>query len=217
MTILSTKILSLHQQELLLNTGLGLVHYNALTVELLTTPQNQVFAKNLVITSQNASYALNALKPDEHAIYCVGSKTAQQVASRGFKVAHVAINAIALAQHLISSPSAATGYTYLCGTDRREELPMALLASKIDFKEVKVYRTNMVERRYRRIFAAVLCYSPRGVIAYAKANLKQTKCAICIGKTTATEAQNYFEKVVTATIPTIENTIITAYKALQHD
>jgi len=216
-TVISTKKLTPTQQELLLNTGLGLVHYNALRVETLAIAQNEGFTKNIIITSQNALNALNTLKPGDHVIYCVGSKTAQQVALRGFNIVHAAVNAAALAQHITSLSQVTSNYTYLCGDNRRDELPAALLAAKIDFKEVKVYRTTMVERPYRRIFAAVLCYSPRGVIAFAKANPKQTNCAICIGKTTATEAQNYFKRVITATIPTVENTIITAYKALQHD
>ncbi|MDP5076719.1 MAG: uroporphyrinogen-III synthase, partial [Nonlabens sp.] len=174
MTILSTKLLSEAQQELLLNTGLGIVHYNALTVELFALPIEKIDSENIIITSQNAIHALSCLTPANHRIYCVGTKTAQHVINLGFKVAQTANSARELAHIITTDISKNEPFTYLCGEHRRDELPAALLASKIDYKEVKVYRTVMVERAYRRIFDAVLCYSPRGVYAFAKANPKQT-------------------------------------------
>jgi uroporphyrinogen-III synthase len=216
-TILSTKLLSETQQELVLNTGLGLVHYNALATELFAVSPTEIFSEKIIITSQNAIHALASLRPNKHQVYCVGIKTAQQLRYLGFNVAETANSATELAGIITSSNHGESTFTYLCGEHRRDELPAALLASKIDCKEIKVYRTVMVERRYRRIFEAVLCYSPRGVIAFAKANPKQTNCAICIGETTANEARKYFKKVVTANIPTVENTLITAYKALKND
>lgn len=217
MTLLSTKILTAAQQELVLNTGLGLVHYNALTVKLIALQLPIAYSQNLIITSSNAVHALDKFDKETARIYCVGSKTAHVILSLGFKVVHTAQNSQDLAFYIIKNHSIASSYTYLCGEDRRNELPEALIASKIEFTEVKVYRTTMVERAYKRNFAAVLCYSPRGVYAFAKANPTQANCAICIGETTATAARAFFSIVHTAKIPTIENTIITAYKALQND
>ncbi len=216
-TILSTKKLTAAQQELLLNTGLGLVHYNALSVVFLPVPAATVFSRALIITSKNAIHALTHLDKSQHVLYCVGDKTAQQLQTVGFKIAHIAQSSRELAQHLVTTQEIGTGYTYVCGMHRRDELPALFCAQKIPFNEVKVYRTVMVKRHYRRTFAAVLCYSPRGVLAFAKANPKPTSCAICIGETTAKTARLFFKKVVVATQPTVENTLITAYKALQHD
>jgi uroporphyrinogen-III synthase len=216
-TILSTKLLTEAQQELVLNTRLGLVHYNALATELFAVSPEAIISEKIIITSQNALHALTSLQPANHQIYCVGIKTAQHISSLGFNVVKTTNSAVELADIITSNKSTESVFTYLCGEHRRDEIPAALLASKIDCKEIKVYRTVMVERRYRRIFDAVLCYSPRGVYAFAKANPKQTNCAICIGETTANEARKYFKKVITANVPTVENTLITAYKALKND
>lgn len=217
MTILSTKKLTAAQQELLLNTGLGLVHYNALTVKRLPVPETAVFEKLLIVTSSNALHALEQLSTTQHTVYCVGEKTAQQLQSLGFQIAHAASRARLLAEHIIATHHHGIAYTYACGEHRRDELPALFRAQKIPYNEVKVYRTVMVKRHYRRTFAAVLCYSPRGVLAFAKANPQPASCAICIGETTAKTARLFFKKVVIATQPTVENTLITAYKALQHD
>lgn len=217
MTLISTKLLSEAQQELLLNTGIGIVSYDALRVEKLPVLTAEMNTKFIIITSSNAISALATLEKEAHHLLCVGSKTVTKLQQLGFQVLYSAQHARDLAQYIIKNHKGNDTYTYICGEQRLDELPAALLAAQIDFKEVKVYRTVMVERAYRRIFDAVLCYSPRGVHAFAKANPKQTNCAICIGETTATAARLFFKKVVVATVPTVENTLITAYKTLRHD
>ena len=217
MTILSTKKLTAAQQELVLNTGLGLVHYDALSVVFLPVPVDVIFSKAIIITSKNAIHALEQRDKSQHLLYCVGDNTAQQLKSLGFKVGYTAQNARELAHYLVQLANATSSYTYVCGEHRRDELPALFRAQKITFNEVNVYRTIMVKRHYSRIFDAVLCYSPRGVFAFAKANPKTASCAICIGETTAKTARSFFKNVIVANHPTVENTLITAYKTLQHD
>lgn len=215
MTIISTKSLALSQENLVLNAGVGLVHFNVLEV----THLNPVvdipsYNSHILITSKNAAHFLKRFDKSKCTIYCVGSVTSQIVVDAGFKVGYMAFNAQQLADYIINH-HAAQSFIYLCGMQRRDELPLALLASQIDFKEVKVYDTTAVKRAYSRIFDAVLCYSPRGVYAFAEANPQPHKYIVCIGETTATEARKFYKNVVVATHPTVENTLVTAIKVLK--
>ena len=108
-------------------------------------------------------------------------------------------------------------FTYICGVHRRDELPQALLSTQINFTEVKVYDSIAVEKSFDCIFDAVMFFSPRGVHAFAKANPQNLHLAICIGETTATAARMYTQNVKVAHKTTVENTIVTAVKALRND
>ena len=80
-TVLSTKMLSLPQKELFLNSGLGLVEYDALKIELLDV-EIPFDCQNYIFTSKNAVKAfLNQTKGLDYSkfnIFCVGGKTKQR-------------------------------------------------------------------------------------------------------------------------------------------
>ncbi len=215
-SILSTKKLAPAQLELALGSGIGITHYNALKVTPVEHDLNDVALDHVIITSSNAIPSiiphLNRVKN----CYVVGAKTSKQLRDLGCQVIHISPNGKALARYIMDHHSQ-DAFTYITGVHRRDELPQALQTSQINFKEVKVYDTQMVMRSYDRIFDAVLCYSPRGVYAFAKANPKQLHHAICIGETTAITARKFAVKVTVATKATIENTLVTAIKALQND
>lgn len=215
-SILSTKKLSAAQLELVLGSGLGITHFNILTVQSLDHKLPPHELEHLIITSSNAIPAIEAHIQHVKNVYVVGEKTSDLLTRIGCKVVFTALDSKALAKEIISRHSEKK-FTYLCGIHRRNDLPDALKASQINFKEIKVYDTKMVMRSYDRIFDAVLCYSPRGVYAFAKANPKQLHHAICIGETTATAAREFATKVTVATKTTVENTIVTAIKALRND
>jgi uroporphyrinogen-III synthase len=106
----------------------------------------------------------------------------------------------------------------LCSKQRRKELPALFLDHNIPLKVLFVYRSIAIMKSFDRTFAAVTFYSPRGVHAFAKANpSNQPLIAICIGNTTASTATHYYKNVKIATRQTIENTLITAIKALRND
>jgi uroporphyrinogen-III synthase len=211
-SVLSTKKLTLAQQELLLNAGVGVVHFDILNTEWVQTPLN-LHGDAVIITSKNALKALEQV-PFSTPVYCVGSVTASMVNTH--QVAFVAQNGLELAQH-ISQHHNNQQFDYLCSEQRRDELPDFLKAQNIALNAHIVYRSHEVLRRFDRIFAAVLFFSPRGVIAFAKANPNKTPHTICIGTTTATEAAKWYDKVSIAAQPTVENTIVTAIKLLKND
>ncbi len=215
-TLFSTKKLTASQQELVLNTGIGLVHYDILKTTARSFDPLHIDTKALVITSKNAIPALKKIKQQPGQLYVVGHITGELLKAEGFAVTIVATNARELAAYIISQNEQAS-LTYLCGSHRRQELPELLADHKIELKEVIVYDSIIVNKSFDRIFAAGLFYSPRGVYAFAKANQNQPQCAVCIGETTARAAREVFSRVVVAQKQTVENVLVTAIKELRND
>ncbi|MEO9953272.1 uroporphyrinogen-III synthase [Nonlabens sp.] len=214
--LLSTKILTPAQQELVLNTGIALTHYDILKTESIVLKETIIW-DHVIITSKNAIPAilphLNRVKN----IYCVGDQTAALLKENGLHPSYIALNAADLAEELTSNYSGENFY-YLCSKQRRDELPTFFLDKKIPLKEVFVYSSIAVMKSFDRIFAAIAFYSPRGVHAFAKANPNNKPLiAVCIGETTASTAKLYFKNIAVANKQTIENTLITAIKALRND
>jgi uroporphyrinogen-III synthase len=215
-SLLSTKLLTESQQELVLNANVGVTHYDVLKTKTIPAAAASSF-KNVIITSKNAiPYLIGYNKRIEN-LYCVGSTTAALLAENLIPVHHVEQNAAALSRYLIKNHSK-EHFTYPCSRQRRDELPALFQEAQIPLEEVFVYDSIAVMKSFDRIFAAVTFYSPRGVHAFAKANPKNRPLtAICIGETTASTARSYFEKVIVANKQTVENTLITAIKALRND
>lgn len=219
MTILSTKRLLSNQRELLLNAGVRFVEYNAISIARVPFTLSRK-RTNIIITSQNgAQIFIDSLK--HHPIelgqefekyFVVGSKTTALLTEEGIKVTKTAQNASELA-HYIAQEYPREIFTYICGKQRRDELPNILKEAGIFCNEVVVYQTYESEQSFDRTFDAVLFFSPSGVSAFAKANLTQP-VAFCIGETTAKTARKYFDQVIVSNATTIESTIAKAVKYL---
>lgn len=214
-SILSTKALSDSQQELVLNAGLSITHYDILKTELIPFHLDNDFT-HVIITSKNAVPALLKHKILQQHVSCVGEKTAQILREYNINTLIIARDARELAKKLIVSYPKEK-YLYLCSVHRRDELPALFQKENLPYKELFVYRSIPIFRSFDRTFASVCFYSPRGVIAFAKANPKvKSFKAICIGNTTAFEARNYYDTIVIATKQTVENTLITAIKSVRN-
>lgn len=219
MTILSTKRLLSNQRELLLNAGLRFVEYNAIRIVGVPFTLSRKLT-NTIITSQNgATIFTDALKSNPTEVvqgqikcFAVGSKTAALLTKKGIKVIKTAQNASELA-HYIAQEYPREIFTYICGKQRRDELPDILKEAGIFCNEVVVYQTYESEQSFDKTFDAVLFFSPSGVSAFAKANLTQP-VAFCIGETTAKTARKYFDQVIVSNATTIESTIAKAVKYL---
>lgn len=215
-SILSTKKLTEPQVELVLNTGIALTHYDLLKTQSIPFVSIENWDQ-VIITSQNAIPALLAHRKFIKNVYCVGEVTAASLRENDIQPVHIASNAGDLAKLLIDNYPEKS-FLYLCSEQRREELPALFLKEKIPLKELFVYRSIAVMKSFDRIFAAVIFYSPRGVHAFAKANPNNPPLnAICIGETTANTAAIYYQNIKIATKQTVENTLITAIKALSND
>jgi uroporphyrinogen-III synthase len=215
-SILSTKVLTAAQVELVLNAGMSITHYDVLKTRPLAFDLSRDW-DYVIISSKNAMPAVAQHRDRIKQVHCVGDVTAGLLTQLNINVATVAQNAAALAKKLASQfPN--ESFLYLCSKQRRDELPALFLEYKIPLKELFVYESVAVKKSFNRIFAAVIFYSPRGVLAFAKANPKQSpKTVICIGPTTSSTAIKYYDNVIIATKQTIENTLVTAIKVLRND
>ena len=153
-------MLSLAQKELFLNSGLGLVEYNALKIELVNVriPLDQV---NYIFTSKNAVNAF--LEQARHSdasqfnAFCVGEKTKALLETNGVKVLEMAQNALDLAE-IIAKKHQHKSFLFLCGNKRRDELPETLTKNNVQYKELEVYRTHLNSKAFQRNFDGILFF-----------------------------------------------------------
>jgi len=209
-TILSTKIVSEAQKELLLNAGLGYVEYNAIEVELLDFRYNNK-VKNVIFTSKNAVNAIQGLGINIENCFCVGEKTKRILEGNGYNVVETSQNATELANSIVKKHKN-DQFLFLCGNRRRDELPMILKKHGIQLQEHIVYNTHFNKKRFQRPFDGILFFSPSAIQSYMTSNALDNSIAFCIGNTTASEAKKYTSNIIVANKPTIENVIVQAVK-----
>ncbi|MFD0931772.1 uroporphyrinogen-III synthase [Psychroflexus salinarum] len=213
-SVLSTKLLSPSQKNLLLNAGLSLTEYNAIQTKALDLPTSisEESYQNVIITSQTTVELIKDFKIG--ACFCVGEKTALKLKSLGFDVKIIAENGNALAQQLIENHPELS-FTFFGSLQRRPELSKALEKAKINLTEIFVYKTIKIPKPFNRTFDAVLCFSPSGVDSFFKGNPSSKSQVICIGETTARQAKLYSESVFVSTKTSVESVIVKVVKLLK--
>ncbi len=214
-TVLSTKILSQAQKNLLLNAGISLVEYDAVKVNFtdFTSPSH---IKNAIITSRNTALAIYRRDLSIGRCFCVGSKTARLLGEQGFNVIEIADYSKDLAA-IITDKYSEENFTLFCGNRRREELPSILKENNIDLTEIEVYRTSLDPVTFEQKFDGIMFFSPSGVKSFISANILNSTLGFCIGNTTAAEAGKHTKNIITATKPSIENVIVQVVKNLRND
>lgn len=213
-SVLSTKLLSPSQKNLILNTGISLTEFNAIQTKALKLPVSISEEKfqNAIITSQTTVEMIKDFNIET--CFCVGEKTALKLKSFGFEVKICAENGKALAQKIIEDYSDLS-FTYFGSMHRRPELSEALNKAKVGLKEIFVYETIKTPKPFNRTFDAVLCFSPSGVDSFIEGNPASSSKLICIGKTTAQQAKLYSESVFVSTKTSVESVIVKAVKVLK--
>lgn len=213
-TVLSTKKLARNQKELLLNAGIGFVEANFISIRPL--PYNLNFIpQNIIFTSRNAVKIILEAKEKEELqkrkFFCVGQKTAEYLRKNNFEVCATADYGTQLAQKIIEDHSEEE-FLFLCGRNRRDELPEELKSVGVQLSEVEVYETQLTPRRFERQFEGVLFFSPSAVESYCSKNELAGSIAFCIGKTTASEARKHTDSIIIASKPSIENVVVQVVK-----
>lgn len=212
--ILSTKTLSPGKRELLLSAGLSLVEKNFIAIRPLEFNLN-LDCNNIIFTSKNAVRIVLDLLPAsrlaEKNIFCVGEVTAGLLEGNGLKVTEFANYGVDLAQR-IRQNHARQEFLFICGKKRRPDLPIFLRQNGIPLKEVTVYDTIPTPTKISRIFEGILFLSPSAVKSYCSMNDLAHSRAFCIGKTTASEAGKFTDRISVANKPTIENLVVQVVK-----
>ena len=214
--ILSTKKLSTVQKDQLLQQGVCVVDYDAISVTFLDFDVPEVI-DNAIFTSQQAVRSFLEKSQEFLSIkncFCVGQKTKSLLEENGLKVIEIGQNATELAQKIAKNYKNCVFY-YFCGNIRREELPKALKSEKISLFEIKTYKTVLKTKKFDQNWDGILFFSPSGVASYISENKPQTNTrAFCIGQTTAASAKEHFKSVVVAPTNTIESVLEKTIEAL---
>ena len=216
-TVLSTKKLSRSQQELLLNSGIGLVQRDFISIVRLQIELKEI-PKNVIFTSKNAVKAvlshsmLSELQTRN--IFCVGEKTAEFLEKNGFQVVETAHYGEDLAEKILQKHKSRE-FLFLCGKKRNPELSAKLRNEEVELSEIEIYDTQAAPKKIDRYFDGVLFFSPSAVKSFCSENALFGTPAFCIGNTTASEARKHTEKVIIANKPSIENVIVQVVKKLK--
>jgi len=213
-TVLSTKKLALNQKELLLNSGIGFVEYDAISIKFIDFDLRKEAVENAIFTSKNAVKAIAEKNLEIKNCFCIGNKTSALLEKKGYSILEKAENARELAEKLIQDHSKKQ-FHFFCGNKRRDELPRLLKENDIQFSETVVYETGLNLKKFESDFDGILFFSPSGVQSFTKNNQLKTS-AFCIGETTASEVKKYTNKIIVATKPTIENVIVKVVSNLKN-
>lgn len=213
-TVLSTKILSAAQKALLCHSGVKVVEYNALQIEFLKV-QIPLSYQNYIFTSQNAVKAFlqqtRGVNRAHYYIFCVGEKTKALLEANGCKVLKMTTKASDLA-HFIVKNRKSEPFLFVCGDRKREDLPKILAKNKVPYKEMIVYTTHGVRKKFDQPFEGILFFSPSGIQSYTTENSIGNSWAVCIGDTTAREAKKHTRQIITSPTPTVENVVAKAIR-----
>lgn len=204
-TVLSTKKLAPNQKELLLNSGISLVEYDAIKIKSIDFVLEEKRIKNAIFTSKNAVNAIlkKDLKIEDS--FCVGDKTAGLLEKNEYSVIEKAQNSAELGKALVENHPE-KHFHFFCGNKRRDELPEILKAHNVNFSEIQVYETGLNPKKFESHFDGIMFFSPSGVKSFTKEN-KIKNTAFCIGPSTAEEAAKHTDKILVASKPGIENVI----------
>jgi uroporphyrinogen-III synthase len=207
--ILSTKILLSHQKQALLNAGFSVAEANFIKTE------NSDFDlkginNNLIFTSQNAAQSVllhpkcEELKTKN--VFCVGIKTKALLEENGFNVDVYVDYASDLAE-IITLIYSKESYTFFSGNLRKETLPKALKAAKVNFNEIQVYETTLTPQKIKTTIDGILFFSPSAIESYLKDNKIKNEICFCIGNTTAEALEKTTRNIIVADQPSVENVI----------
>jgi uroporphyrinogen-III synthase len=209
LTILSTKTLLSNQKQALLDAGFSVTEANFIKTE------NSDFDlkginDNLIFTSQNAAQSVllhpKSVELKTKNVFCVGIKTKALLEENGFNVDVYVDYASDLAE-IITLIYSNESFTFFSGNLRKETLPKALKAAKVNFNEIQVYETTLTPQKIKTPVDGILFFSPSAVQSYLKDNKIKNEICFCIGETTASALDKITRNIIVADQPSVENVI----------
>ncbi len=216
-SILSTKKLNASQRELLLNSGMSFVEYDAIDIEFIDFEAPSKI-ENAIFTSRNSVNSFFKNEDRSNSIlnsFCVGEKTETILLKNDQNVVKTAENASELALFIIKNHKNDT-FLYFSGTRRRDELPETLKKVNMDVFETKTYKTELKSMKFAQKWDGILFFSPSGVESFVLENKLANSAVFCIGETTAAAAKKYTSSVIVANSTTVESVIAKAVKVLRN-
>jgi uroporphyrinogen-III synthase len=208
-SILSTKILLSNQKQALLDAGFSVTEANFIKTENSDFDLNGI-NDNLIFTSQNAAQSVLLHPKSEELktknVFCVGIKTKALLEENGFNVDVYVDYASDLAE-IITLIYSNESFTFFSGNLRKETLPKALKAAKVNFNEIQVYETTLTPQKIKTPIDGILFFSPSAIESYLKDNKIKNEICFCIGETTASSLEKTTRNIIVADQPSVENVI----------
>lgn len=207
--ILSTKTLLSNQKQDLLDAGFSVIEANFIKTENSDFDLKGI-KDNLIFTSQNAAQSVLLHPKSEDLktknVFCVGIKTKALLEENGFNVDVYVDYASDLAE-IITLIYSNESFTFFSGNLRKETLPKALKAAKVNFNEIQVYETTLTPQKIKTPVDGILFFSPSAVESYLKENKIKNEICFCIGETTASSLEKITRNIIVADQPSVENVI----------
>lgn len=167
----------------------------------------------IVVTSSNAVEALAGIVTNTSVswtFFCIGHATRKMVAKYfgSSSIAAVGDNATELAKEIVKA-RISEKVLFLCGNQRRDELPDQLRASGIEVHEVIVYETTLTPKKIEKNYDGILFFSPSAVHSFFSMNQVQPPTVLfVIGSTTAAALKEYTgNKIILANKPEREEVL----------
>ncbi len=207
-TVLSTRRLDKSHSSRMEGMGIRWECYDAISIRFLEAQIPEGF-HHLVFTSKNGvrgflkNRQADGSQHSDFSCFCVGEKTRSFLEENGFFVAKMAQNAAELGD-FIATLNENGPFLIFTGNRNRPELGEKLRRNQIAYTELPVYETHLNPKKFEEDFDCILFFSPSGVRSFTSENESQKAIALCIGDTTAGEAQQFFSRVVTADKPTVD-------------
>ena len=203
--LLSTKCLSVEQQNRLIQTGVSYSCWDFIKstpTNFKANPEN----KSLIFSSQNAVKSVfNQFRFSGNNCYCVGGKTQKLLEENGQKVVKMTQNASILADFILKNTKKEP-FLFFTGNQRMPVIEAAFARENRSLEVVETY-TSSAQPKAMGNYDAVLFYSPSGVESYLQNNSLADSTSFAIGETTAQSLKKYTDNIITATQPTIEHLI----------
>lgn len=203
--LLSTKCLSVEQQNRLIQTGVSYSCWDFIKstpTNFKANPEN----KSLIFSSQNAVKSVfNQFRFSGNNCYCVGEKTQKLLEENGQKVVKMTQNASILADFILKNTKKEP-FLFFTGNQRMPVIEAAFARENRSLEVVETY-TSSAQPKAMGNYDAVLFYSPSGVESYLQNNSLADSTSFAIGETTAQSLKKYTDNIITATQPTIEHLI----------
>lgn len=214
MKVLSTKILSETQKELFKNTGIQVIDFDAISIQMLDFESPQVI-KNGIFTSQNGVQSISGKNLKIENTFCVGERTRYLLLENGEKVIKMFNYGSELGDFIQKNYKNEEFY-FFCGNRRRDEIPSAINNSKNTLFEIKTYKTELNTVKFEQKWDGILFFSPSGVESFSTKNCIENTPVFCIGNTTASEAKLHSKNYIyIAEETTVESVIDKAIKTLK--
>lgn len=218
--VLSTRSLSAAQKKFIQEAGIELIEMDAIAVEFVDFK----WPKNVKIAIFSSKNAVNAIKMSNYASYlgeietcfCVGKTTEALLEGFGQKVAKTYNYSSEIAEN-VEIFDKNEPFHFFCGNMRRNEIPNAFKKSNVPLIEIITYHTLPNPIEIQKQIDAILFYSPSGVKSLASQNELEHHTAICLGKSTASEAKKHCKNVYTADATSVESILEKAVKILKND